>query len=325
MSQKEVLFKLNELSRHFQVDAKTTLRAVDKMTFRIFEGETLGMVGESGSGKTTCGRTIIGLYNKTSGQVLYRGRDVHKLKGAEKKQFNREVQMVFQDAYSSLDPRMTVADIVGEGIDAHKLAANKVQRTKMIHHYLQLVGLNVEHASRFPHEFSGGQRQRIGIARALAVNPRFILLDEPISALDMSIQAQIINLLIQLQQELNLTYLFIAHDLSIVRLISDRVAVIYLGRVVEFDAADTLYSNPQHPYTKTLLASIPLPDPDMEQKRHEGRIILDDEVDVTMSAVDGCKFRDRCPHACKICEKETPELVEIETDHWVACHLVTHP
>ena len=228
-NEKEVLFSVSHLKKYFQVGNHATLKAVDDVSFEIYKGETLGMVGESGCGKTTCGRTCIGLYDKTDGQVLYKGTDVHALNGKERFAFKKQVQMVFQDPYGSLDPRMTVADIIGEGIDIHHLAKNKKERQEMIYKYLELVGLNREHANRFVHEFSGGQRQRIGIARALAVQPEFIVLDEPISALDVSIQAQIVNLLVDLQKKMGLTYLFVAHDLSMVKHISDRVAVLYLG------------------------------------------------------------------------------------------------
>ena len=248
-NEKEVLFSVSHLKKYFQVGNHATLKAVDDVSFDIYKGETLGMVGESGCGKTTCGRTCIGLYDKTDGQVLYKGTDVHALNGKERFAFKKQVQMVFQDPYGSLDPRMTVADIIGEGIDIHHLAKNKKERQEMIYKYLELVGLNREHANRFVHEFSGGQRQRIGIARALAVQPEFIVLDEPISALDVSIQAQIVNLLVDLQKKMGLTYLFVAHDLSMVKHISDRVAVLYLGTLVELTTSEELYANPRHPYT----------------------------------------------------------------------------
>ena len=239
-NEKEVLFSVSHLKKYFQVGNHATLKAVDDVSFEIYKGETLGMVGESGCGKTTCGRTCIGLYDKTDGQVLYKGTDVHALNGKERFAFKKQVQMVFQDPYGSLDPRMTVADIIGEGIDIHHLAKNKKERQEMIYKYLELVGLNREHANRFVHEFSGGQRQRIGIARALAVQPEFIVLDEPISALDVSIRAQVLNLLKKFQREKQVTYLFIAHDLSIVRFISDRIGVIYKGNIVEVADAEEL-------------------------------------------------------------------------------------
>jgi oligopeptide transport system ATP-binding protein len=322
--EKEPIFQISELCRYYQLDRSTTLRAVDNVSFNIFRSETLGLVGESGCGKTTCGRTIIGLYGKTSGQVLYRGRDVHKMGSGEKKKLRKNVQMVFQDSFSSLDPRMTVMDIVAEGIDIHGLASNRKERTEMVHKYLGMVGLSEEHASRFAHEFSGGQRQRIGIARALAVNPEFLLLDEPISALDVSIQAQLVNLLMRLQRELQLTYLFVAHDLSVVRLISNRIAVMYLGNIVELATSDELYTNPWHPYTKVLFSSVPLPDPDLEKKRLEERVLLDDEADLQAAPVKGCKFRNRCKHAIELCGECDPVLQEYANGHFVACHLAAN-
>ena len=252
------VLEVKNLCKYFEVGKGLTLKAVDDVSFEIAPGETLGLVGESGCGKTTCGRTCIGLYNKTSGEVLYKGKNVHELKGKEKLNFRKETQMIFQDPYASLDPRMTVADIVAEGLDIHHMTSNKKERSEKIYHYLDLVGLNKEHANRFVHEFSGGQRQRIGIARALAVEPKFLVLDEPISALDVSIQAQIVNLLIKLQKEMDLTYLFVAHDLSMVKHISDRVAVMYLGSMVEITSSEELYKNPLHPYTQALLSAIPI-------------------------------------------------------------------
>ena len=249
---REVVLEVKNLKKYFDINKNAVLKAVDDVSFKIHEGETLGLVGESGCGKSTCGRTAIGLYNKTEGQVFYRGKDVHTITGKDKRNFKKDVQRIFQDPYASLNPRMTVADIIAEGIDIHGLAKNKKERTEKIYHYLQLVGLNKEHASRFVHEFSGGQRQRIGIARALAVEPKFLVLDEPISALDVSIQAQIVNLLIKLQKEFGLTYLFVAHDLSMVKHISDRVAVMYLGTMVELTTSEELYDKPMHPYTQAL-------------------------------------------------------------------------
>ena len=266
-NEKEVLFSVSHLKKYFQVGNHATLKAVDDVSFEIYKGETLGMVGESGCGKTTCGRTCIGLYDKTDGQVLYKGTDVHALNGKERFAFKKQVQMVFQDPYGSLDPRMTVADIIGEGIDIHHLAKNKKERQEMIYKYLELVGLNREHANRFVHEFSGGQRQRIGIARALAVQPEFIVLDEPISALDVSIRAQVLNLLKKFQREKQVTYLFIAHDLSIVRFISDRIGVIYKGNIVEVADAEELFNFPLHPYTHSLISAIPIPDPQLEKHK----------------------------------------------------------
>jgi oligopeptide transport system ATP-binding protein len=264
----EKLLEIKNLKQHFNVGRPNVVKAVDGVTFDIYKGETLGLVGESGCGKSTTGRTIIRLYDATDGQVLFNGEDVHgkKTKG-ELKKFNRKMQMIFQDPYASLNPRMTVADIIAEGIDIHGLAKTKEDRMQQVYDLLNTVGLNKEHANRYPHEFSGGQRQRIGIARALAVQPEFIIADEPISALDVSIQAQVVNLMKKLQREKGLTYLFIAHDLSMVKYISDRIGVMYFGKLVEIAPADTLYKNPLHPYTQSLLSAIPLPDPESERTR----------------------------------------------------------
>ena len=266
-NEKEVLFSVSHLKKYFQVGNHATLKAVDDVSFEIYKGETLGMVGESGCGKTTCGRTCIGLYDKTDGQVLYKGTDVHALNGKERFAFKKQVQMVFQDPYGSLDPRMTVADIIGEGIDIHHLAKNKKERQEMIYKYLELVGLNREHANRFVHEFSGGQRQRIGLARAMVMEPELVVADEPISALDVSIRAQVLNLLKKFQREKQVTYLFIAHDLSIVRFISDRIGVIYKGNIVEVADAEELFNFPLHPYTHSLISAIPIPDPQLEKNK----------------------------------------------------------
>ena len=318
--QKEVLLSVQHLKKYFHVGKNAILKAVDDVSFDIYKGETLGMVGESGCGKTTCGRTCIGLYDRTDGKVLYKGQDVHALKPKEKRSFKKEVQMVFQDPYNSLDPRMTVAEIIGEGIDIHHLAKTKQERQDIIYKYLELVGLNREHANRFVHEFSGGQRQRIGIARALAVQPEFIVLDEPISALDVSIQAQIVNLLVDLQKKMGLTYLFVAHDLSMVKHISDRVAVLYLGTLVELTTSAKLYDNPLHPYTQALLSAIPIPDPEIEKERDENKIRLEGEVPSPINTKPGCRFRGRCKYAMPVCEQEMPPLTEIGEGHYVACH-----
>ena len=312
------VLEVKNLCKYFEVGKGLTLKAVDDVSFEIAPGETLGLVGESGCGKTTCGRTCIGLYNKTSGEVLYKGKNVHELKGKEKLNFRKETQMIFQDPYASLDPRMTVADIVAEGLDIHHMTSNKKERSEKIYHYLDLVGLNKEHANRFVHEFSGGQRQRIGIARALAVEPKFLVLDEPISALDVSIQAQIVNLLIKLQKEMDLTYLFVAHDLSMVKHISDRVGVMYLGNMVEFAESDELYQNPLHPYTKALMAAIPIPDPDTEEQKK--RIRLEGEIPSPVNPKPGCRFVTRCRYATEKCHQETPQLEELKPEHFVACH-----
>ena len=315
---KDILIEVKNLKKYFQVGKNATLKAVDDVSFFIRKGETLGLVGESGCGKTTCGRTVMGMYSATGGQVLFDGIDVHKLDRRKKKDFARRAQIIFQDPYASLNPRMTVGDIIGEGIDIHNLYKGQ-KRTNRIYELLQLVGLNKEHGSRFPHEFSGGQRQRIGIARALAIEPEFIVCDEPISALDVSIQAQIVNLLIQLQQELGLTYLFIAHDLSMVKHISDRVGVMYLGAMVELASSHDLYDKPLHPYTQALLSAIPVPDPEIE--RNKERIKLVGEVPSPINPKPGCRFAPRCRYAKPICTQQTPILKEIEKEHYVACHL----
>ena len=318
MSENEILIEVKNLKKYFEVGRHATLKAVDDVSFVIRKGETLGLVGESGCGKTTCGRTVMGLYNATAGQVIFKGVDIQKLKGKEKRKFTRYAQIIFQDPYASLNPRMTVGDIIGEGIDIHKLYSG-VKKTEKIQELLRLVGLNKEHASRFPHEFSGGQRQRIGIARALAIEPKFIVCDEPISALDVSIQAQVVNLLIKLQKELGLTYLFIAHDLSMVKHISDRVGVMYLGKLVEISQTKILYDNPLHPYTQALLSSIPIADP--EKSKNKDRIMLQGEVPSPINPKPGCRFVQRCKYAMDCCLTETPELKEVEPDHFVSCHL----
>ncbi|APH14647.1 hypothetical protein NPD5_2766 [Clostridium sporogenes] len=312
------LIEVRNLKKHFKVGKNAILKAVDGVSFDIRKGETLGLVGESGCGKTTCGRTILGLYEATEGEVRFEGVNIHEFSKKEKREFTKEAQIIFQDPYASLNPRMTVADIIGEGIDIHEIYTGR-ERLDKIYELLSLVGLNKEHASRFPHEFSGGQRQRIGIARALAIEPKFIVCDEPISALDVSIQAQVVNLLIDLQNKLGLTYLFIAHDLSMVRHISDRVGVMYLGNVVELSNSQELYENPLHPYTKALLSAIPVPDPKVGKDRE--RIMLHGEVPSPINPKPGCKFVARCKYAKEICKKEKPELKEIGKDHFVACHL----
>lgn len=317
MAEKEVLIEVKDLKKHFKVGRGKTLKAVDGVTFNIYKGETLGLVGESGCGKTTCGKTVMGLYGATDGEVLLDGVNIHKLNKKDKKEFTRKAQIIFQDPYSSLNPRMTVEDIIGEGIDIHGLYKGQ-ERTAKVHELLELVGLNKEHSLRFPHEFSGGQRQRIGIARALAIEPEFIVCDEPISALDVSIQAQVVNLLIELQKERNLTYLFIAHDLSMVKHISDRVAVMYLGRIVEFATSNELYENPKHPYTKALMSAIPIPDPDEEKSKK--RIPLDGEIPSPINPKPGCRFAARCQYAIDLCHKEMPMLKEIGDEHFTACH-----
>lgn len=318
-SKKKIVLEVKNLKKYFDVGKKLILKAVDDVSFIIREGETVGLVGESGCGKTTCGRTCIGMYDKTEGSVLYKGKDVHKIHGAERRAFCKEVQTIFQDPYASLNPRMTVGDIIAEGIDIHGLATSAKDRTDRIQNLLQIVGLNKEHSNRFVHEFSGGQRQRIGIARALAVEPKFIMCDEPISALDVSIQAQVVNLLIKLQREMGLTYLFIAHDLSMVKHMSDRVAVMYLGVVAELTESKELYKNALHPYTKALLSAIPIADPHLERARQ--RIMLEGDVPSPINPPVGCRFRKRCSYAMKVCSEQTPPLKEVSSSHFVACHL----
>ncbi|HWR60077.1 MAG TPA: oligopeptide/dipeptide ABC transporter ATP-binding protein [Clostridia bacterium] len=319
MSERIKLIQVDNLKKYFNVGPGQVLKAVDDVSFYIYEGETLGLVGESGCGKSTTGRTMIRLYEATGGKVLFDGKDVHSMSRPEQKEFTKQAQMIFQDPYASLNPRMTVGDIIGEGIDIHGIFSGK-DRMARIFELLQTVGLNKEHASRFPHEFSGGQRQRIGVARALAIEPRFIVCDEPISALDVSIQAQVVNLLIKLQQGMNLTYLFIAHDLSMVKHISDRVAVMYLGTVAELAASKELYDNPLHPYTQALLSAIPIPDPDIEKGRQ--RILLEGDVPSPINPAPGCRFKARCKYAKDICSSEMPLFREVGPDHFVACHIV---
>lgn len=316
MDKKEVLIEVKDLKKYFQVGRNQTLKAVDGVNFKIYKGETLGIVGESGCGKTTCGKTVMGLYQATGGEVLFDGVDINKLNKKEKKEFTKRAQIIFQDPYSSLNPRMTVGDIIGEGIDIHKLYTGK-ERQEKIYELLELVGLNREHALRFPHEFSGGQRQRIGIARALAVQPKLIIADEPVSALDVSIQSQVLNLMNKLKKEYNLTYIFVAHDLSVVEHISDRVGVMYLGNFVEVADKKELYKNPCHPYTQALLSAVPIPDPTAKKER----IILEGHIPSALNPPTGCKFHTRCPKCMGICKEKAPERVEIAPGHEVYCHL----
>ena len=298
------------------------IKAVDDVSFSVRRGETLGLVGESGCGKTTTGRCILQLYRPTGGSVLFGGRDLCSMKGRALRGMRRQMQVIFQDPYSSLNPRMTAGNIIGEPLVVHGLTKGRRQYKERVAELLTVVGLNPYMANRFPHEFSGGQRQRIGVARALAVNPQFIVCDEPVSALDVSIQAQIINLLEELQEQFNLTYLFIAHDLSVVRHISDRVAVMYLGHIVEVAGRAEIYENPLHPYTKALLSAVPIPDPVMDAERE--RIVLTGEVPSPLNPPSGCVFHPRCQVAAELdsieeCSSVIPEIKEVQTDHWVAC------
>lgn len=315
----KIILDVIHLKKYFELGRNRTLKAVDDVSFQIHEGETLGLVGESGCGKTTCGRTCLGMYRKSGGEVKYLDKDIHTLKGADLFAYKKEAQMIFQDPYASLDPRMTVSDIVAEGLDVHKMCKSKAERTDKIYELLNMVGLNKEHANRFIHEFSGGQRQRIGIARALAMEPKFLVLDEPISALDVSIQAQVVNMLIRLQADMGLTYLFIAHDLSMVKHISDRVGVMYLGSIVEITDAGELYSHPLHPYTQALLSAIPIPDPETEARREATRIRLEGEVPSPINPPPGCKFAGRCRYATDRCHQEAPALRDMGGGHHVAC------
>ncbi|MFD1036988.1 ABC transporter ATP-binding protein [Virgibacillus byunsanensis] len=320
VNKSEKLLEIKDLKKHFKMDRNNYLKAVDGISFDIYKGETFGLVGESGCGKSTAGRTILRLYEATEGSVDFGGVNIHAKKSRKDlKTFNRNMQMIFQDPYASLNPRMTVKDIIAEGIDIHGLVKTKKERTDRVNELLETVGLNKDHGNRYPHEFSGGQRQRIGIARALAVDPQFIVADEPISALDVSIQAQVVNLLKKLQDERGLTYLFIAHDLSMVKHISDRVGVMYLGNMAEVATSDDLYAEPLHPYTQALLSAIPISDPEVERSRE--RIIVEGDVPSPINPPSGCRFRTRCPHAMDICSKVEPEWQEYKQEHWVACHL----
>jgi oligopeptide transport system ATP-binding protein len=320
--------KVENLTKHFPITRGIVfqrqvgaVQAVDKVSFTIRRGETLGLVGESGCGKSTTGRTILQLYKPTSGKVLYDGQDLAELKEDQMRRHRRDLQIIFQDPYASLNPRMTVGSIIAEPLEVHRIGTPK-ERRERVKDLLNLVGLNPYFINRYPHEFSGGQRQRIGVARALALQPSFIVCDEPIAALDVSIQAQVVNLLEELQDKFGLTYLFIAHDLSMVRHIADRTAVMYLGKIVELAERDELYGNPQHPYARALLSAVPIPDPTKEREREKKRIILEGDVPSPANPPSGCRFHTRCPIAEQRCQEEEPEWRDLGGDHWVACHLV---
>ncbi|MCY6482786.1 dipeptide ABC transporter ATP-binding protein [Clostridium aestuarii] len=325
MSDNKVLVEIKNLKKYFPVKKGLfnkivgNVKAVDDVSFTINKGETLGLVGESGCGKTTTGRTIIKLYEPTEGKIIYNGTDIAKYTPKQMQEYRRKMQMIFQDPYASLNSRMTVGDIIGEAIDIHDLMKGK-EREERIRYLLNRVGLSSEHANRYPHEFSGGQRQRVGIARALAVEPEFIICDEPISALDVSIQAQVVNMLEELQDELGLTYLFIAHDLSMVKHISNRIGVMYLGKMVEVGESNELYSNPLHPYTQALLSAIPIPDPDEADEKQ--RIVLEGDIPSPIDPPPGCRFKNRCRYAKPICSEVEPKLKDLGGGHCAACHLL---
>jgi oligopeptide transport system ATP-binding protein len=325
MTTNDVLVQVEGLKMYFPITQGIVfqrhtgdIKAVDGISFSIRRGETLGLVGESGCGKSTTGRAILQLYRPTAGHVYFEDRDLTRLQGEQLRRMRRQMQMIFQDPYASLNPRMTVGSIVGEPLEVHNIL-NRQERQGRVQELLEIVGLNPYFINRYPHEFSGGQRQRIGVARALAVNPDFIVCDEPISALDVSIQAQILNMLEDLQEQFNLTYLFIAHDLAVVRHISNRVAVMYLGKLAELTDRNTLYNNPLHPYTQALLSAVPIPDPLVEE--HRSRIILEGDVPSPAHPPQGCNFNTRCPRAMGICREMEPEFKDLGRDHWVACHL----
>jgi oligopeptide transport system ATP-binding protein len=325
----DVILRVQNLKKHFPITSGFivqrqvgAVRAVDDVSFDVRRGETLGLVGESGCGKSTTGRTILQLYKPTSGNVIFEGKDLTSLSSSDMRAMRRQMQIIFQDPFASLNPRMTVGSIVSEPLQIHNLYPNKTERQEFVEALMQRVGLNPYFINRYPHEFSGGQRQRIGIARALALSPSFIVCDEPISALDVSIQAQVVNLLEELQHELGLTYLFIAHDLSMVRHICDRVAVMYLGKIVELGATEEVYENPLHPYTQALLSAVPVPDPTVESKRQ--RIIIRGDLPSPANPPPGCNFNTRCPVEFELCHHDPdPPLVEITPGHWAACHRVT--
>ena len=322
MSEKKILVEVKNLKKYFNIStgmfSSRPLKAVDDVSFSIRKGETLGLVGESGCGKTTVGRTLLHLYKPTAGEIIFDGNPIatkHDLV-----EYRKKTAMVFQDPYSSLNPRMTVADIIAEPLDIHKMYQTKAERQERVLELMARVGLNSEHANRYAHEFSGGQRQRIGIARSLAMGPEFIVCDEPVSALDVSIQAQVINMFDELQEQMDLTYLFIAHDLLVVRHISDRIAVMYLGKMVELAESNEIYDHPLHPYTRSLMSAVPLPDP--KRARENKRIVLTGDIPSPLNAPSGCPFRTRCPHATDACAEAMPEFKEVSPGHFVACHHV---
>ena len=315
----DILLEVKNLKKYFDVGNGKVLKAVDNVSFAVRKGETLGLVGESGCGKSTTGKTIMKFLRPTGGNIIFDGKDISNISKKEYFDFTQRAQMIFQDPYASLDSRMTAGNIIAEGMETHHLYSAK-ERRERVYELLNTVGLSKEHANRFAHEFSGGQRQRIGIARALSINPKFIVCDEPVSALDVSVQAQVINLLLELQRNMGLTYLFIAHDLSVVKHISDNVAVMYLGTIVELASSHELYDKPQHPYTQALLSAIPLPDPDVT--RAKKRILLEGDVPSPIDIVSGCKFASRCKYATERCRGEMPELREVRPGHYVACHML---
>lgn len=312
MEKNEILLETRNLKKYFPV-GKRELKAVDGISLQIYKGEVLGLVGESGCGKSTAGRTILHLYKPTSGQILFHGKHVN-----DTAEYRRQTAMVFQDPYSSLDPRMTVSDMIAEPLDIQGLYTNRKDRRDKVLSLMNMVGLNSEHANRYAHEFSGGQRQRIGIARALATDPEFVVCDEPVSALDVSIQAQVVNMFAKLQKQMHLTYLFIAHDLLIVRHVSDRIAVMYLGRLVEIGRTDDVYETPMHPYTKCLISAVPIPDPRIA--RENRRILLTGDIPSPLDTPTGCPFRTRCPYAKEICREDVPAMRQLAPGHFVACH-----
>ena len=322
MSSNKTLVEVKNLKEYFNINTglftSKPLKAVDDVSFSIRKGETLGLVGESGCGKTTVGRTLLHLYKPTAGEIWFDGKEIKTKKDIL--EYRRKTAMVFQDPYSSLNPRMTVSDIIAEPLDVHKMYSNKQERQERILELMARVGLNSEHANRYAHEFSGGQRQRIGIARSLSMNPEFVVCDEPVSALDVSIQAQVINMFAELQEQMDLTYLFIAHDLLVVRHISDRIAVMYLGKMVELADSKEIYDHPLHPYTKSLMSAVPLPDPKKARENH--RIVLSGDIPSPLNAPSGCPFRTRCPHATPACAESMPEFKEAASGHFVACHNV---